>query len=114
MSGSQEVFQRPLHSCGLCDPSSVAAAVLVEMWNISTMCRPSFGQAATHAASFHSVPGEIPRYLPEYVRVAKPVHELHLAQHVSFVASQRVHLQCHHLARDPMLHLEHKQRTSAV
>lgn len=54
------------------------------------------------------------RYLPEYVRVAKPVHELHLAQHVSFVASQRVHLQSHHLARDPMLHLEHEQRTSVV
>lgn len=44
--------------------------------------------------------------LPEYVGVAEPVHELHLAQHVGFVAGQRVHLQRHHLAGDAVLHLE--------
>lgn len=51
-------------------------------------------------------------YPPEYVGVAEPVHELHLSQHVGFVAGQRVHLQRHHLPRDPVLHLENQQGKS--
>lgn len=49
--------------------------------------------------------------LPEYVGVAEPVHQLHLAQHVGLVASQRVHLQRHHLASDAVLHLERQVYT---
>lgn len=49
--------------------------------------------------------------LPEYVGVTQPVHELHLAQHVGFIAGQRVHLQRHHLARDAVLHLQQEEHT---
>lgn len=52
--------------------------------------------------------------LPEYVGVAQPVHELHLAQHVGFIAGQRVHLQRHHLAGDAVLHLEREARISSL
>lgn len=39
----------------------------------------------------------------------KPVHELHLPEHVGSVAGQDVHFQSHDLTRHPMLHLREER-----
>lgn len=52
------------------------------------------------------------RQRPEDVGVRQSVHELDLPEHVGSVAGQDVHLQSHHLARHPMLHLDETTTTT--
>jgi len=49
---------------------------------------------------------------PEYVRVAQPVHQLHLSQHVGPVAAHLVHLQSHDLVRGPVTYLRSRGHPS--
>lgn len=44
--------------------------------------------------------------LPQYIRVGESVHELYLAQHLFARFAAFVHLEHHHLACAPMLHLQ--------